>query len=112
LLQTLINDPAKAQVLVTAINDVDGTINWAIRGAGLTCIGEIPFSHAGPNDRCLAAIDPINVSNPPRRRAEPTRNRRTTTSAKIGAAAQVRQDAACHFPITAGTGVFMAARVS
>jgi len=25
---------------------------------------------------------------------------------------QVRQDAACHFPIMAGTGVFMAARVS
>ncbi|MEO5813355.1 MAG: polysaccharide deacetylase family protein [Rhodanobacter sp.] len=65
LLQTAINDPAKAQVLATATNDVGGTINWATRGANLTYIGEIPFSYTGPNDRYLAAIDLIGkVSNP------------------------------------------------
>lgn len=65
LLQTAINDPAKAQVLATATNDVGGTINWATRGANLTYIGEIPFSYTGLNDRYLAAIDLIGkVSNP------------------------------------------------
>lgn len=65
LLQTAINDPAKAQVLATATNDVGGTINWATRGANLTYIGEIPFSYTGPNDRYLAAVDLIGkVSNP------------------------------------------------
>ena len=65
LLQTAISDPAKAQVLATAANDVGGTINWATRGANLTYIGEIPFSYTGPNDRYLAAIDLIGkVSNP------------------------------------------------
>jgi uncharacterized protein YdaL len=65
LLQTVINDPAKAQVLATATNDVGGTINWATRGANLTYIGEIPFSYTGSNDRYLAAVDLIGkVSNP------------------------------------------------
>jgi uncharacterized protein YdaL len=65
LLQTAINDPSKAQVLATAVNDVGGTINWATRGANLTYIGEIPFSYTGPNDRYLAAVDLIGkVSNP------------------------------------------------
>lgn len=65
LLQTVINDPTKAQVLAIAANDTGGTINWATRGANLTYIGEIPFSYTGPNDRYLAAIDLIGqVSNP------------------------------------------------
>lgn len=65
LLQTVINDPTKAQAVAIATNDTGGTINWATRGANLTYIGEIPFSYTGPNDRYLAAIDLLgNVSNP------------------------------------------------
>ncbi|HKT28461.1 polysaccharide deacetylase family protein [Dyella sp.] len=65
LLQTVINDATKAQVLAIATNDTGGTINWATRGANLTYIGEIPFAYTGPNDRYLAAIDLIGqVSNP------------------------------------------------
>ena len=65
LLQTVINDATKAQVLAVATNDTGGTINWATRGANLTYIGEIPFSYTGPNDRYLASIDLIGkVSNP------------------------------------------------
>lgn len=65
LLQTAINDPAKAEVLATATNDVGGTLNWATRGANLTYIGEIPFSYMGMSDRYLAAVDLIGkVSNP------------------------------------------------
>ncbi|MFC4763598.1 DUF2334 domain-containing protein [Dyella koreensis] len=65
LLQTVINDPTKAQVLAAATNDVGGTINWATRGGNLTYIGEIPFAYTGPNDRYLAAADLIGkVSNP------------------------------------------------
>lgn len=65
LLQTVINDPTKAQALAIATNDVSGTINWATRGGNLTYIGEIPFSYAGMNDRYLVAADLIgNVSNP------------------------------------------------
>ena len=65
LLQTVINDATKAQVLAVATNDTGGTINWATKGANLTYIGEIPFSYTGPNDRYLAAVDLVShVSNP------------------------------------------------
>ncbi|MBV8157344.1 MAG: DUF2334 domain-containing protein [Dyella sp.] len=65
LLQTVINDPTKAQVLAFATNGTGGIINWATKGANLTYIGEIPFSYVGPNDRYLAAVDLIGkVSNP------------------------------------------------
>ncbi|WP_201314702.1 polysaccharide deacetylase family protein [Dyella sp. EPa41] len=72
LLQTVINDSTKAQVLAAATNDVGGTVNWATKGANLTYIGEVPFSYTGPNDRYLAAIDLLGtVSNP----AMPARKR-------------------------------------
>ncbi|WP_204630049.1 DUF2334 domain-containing protein [Dyella mobilis] len=65
LLQTVINDPTKAQVLAVATNDTGGTINWATRGANLTYIGEVPFAYTGPNDRYLAAVDFVSqISNP------------------------------------------------
>jgi uncharacterized protein YdaL len=65
LLQTVINDPTKAQVLALGTNDTGGTVNWATRGGNLTYIGEIPFSYMGPNDRYLAAVDLVGkVSNP------------------------------------------------
>jgi len=65
LLQTVINDATKAQVLAVATNDTGGTINWATKGANLTYVGEIPFSYTGPNDRYLAAVDLVSkVSNP------------------------------------------------
>ena len=65
LLQTVINDPTKAQVLALATNDTGGTVNWATMGANLTYVGEIPFSYVGPNDRYLVAADLIGkVSNP------------------------------------------------
>lgn len=65
LLQTVINDATKAQVLAVATNDTGGTVNWATKGANLTYIGEIPFSYAGMNDRYLIAADLIGkVSNP------------------------------------------------
>lgn len=72
LLQTTIVDPAKAQALAVASNDVGGTVNWATKGGNLTYIGEIPFSYTGPNDRYLIAADLIGkVSNP----AMPARKR-------------------------------------
>lgn len=65
ILQTVINDPAKAQAIATLTDSLGNVTPWATRSGNFTYIGEIPFSYVGPDDRYLAAVDLIGqVADP------------------------------------------------
>jgi uncharacterized protein YdaL len=50
-------DPAKAQVLATAIRSDGSRLNWAVRSGTLTYVAEVPFSYDQDGDRQLALTD-------------------------------------------------------
>jgi uncharacterized protein YdaL len=52
-----VKDAAKATVLAQAVRTDGQTVPWAVRGASLTYVGEVPYSYLGPDDRYLALCD-------------------------------------------------------
>lgn len=68
-----ITDPAKAQVLATAVRPDGTTFPWATRAGNLTYIGEIPYAYVTHDDRYLAfsdlLFDALAPQTPERHRA-------------------------------------------
>ncbi|MBT8228228.1 MAG: DUF2334 domain-containing protein [Dactylosporangium sp.] len=57
IMDSVLTDPARAQVLGEAVRADGTTFPWAVRSGNLTYLGEVPFAYMTHDDRYLAFAD-------------------------------------------------------
>lgn len=73
LVKITVADAARATVLAQAVRTDGQVVPWAVRGASLMYVAEVPYSYLGSDDRYLALcdllFDELAPKTPPRHRA-------------------------------------------